>query len=66
METCTKYRYGVQGAGPELLPRFRWSVRGLRRLVLGIWEAPWPGVASSSHERLPDPAKHPECWFRVI
>ena len=26
----------------------------------------WKRTAGGSFERLPDPARHPECWFRII
>jgi hypothetical protein len=35
------------------------------RLALA-WEALWQRTVGGSFDRLPDPAKHPECWFKIV
>jgi hypothetical protein len=55
--------------GPPRMRRARRPWRpfpGLRLLGGLRWAAPRESNAQSWFERLPDPARHPECWFRVI
>lgn len=47
--------------------RARGRVAGGSRPVLSVALAElWKRTAGGTFERLPDPASHPECWFRII
>jgi hypothetical protein len=39
---------------------------GTRPALAAAWTELWKRTAGGSFERLPDPARHPECWFRII
>jgi hypothetical protein len=39
---------------------------GGRPILAVAWAELWKRTAGGSFERLPDPASHPECWFRII
>jgi len=39
---------------------------GDRWLLVVAWTELWKRTVRGSIERLPDPARHPECWFRII
>ncbi len=38
---------------------------GPSALVLA-WTELWKRTARGSFDRLPDPARHPECWFKFV
>ena len=37
-----------------------------RSHLSAAWRELWMRTARGSIERLPDPARHPECWFKII
>jgi len=37
-----------------------------RSFLVAAWTELWRRTAGGSFERLPDPARHPECWFRFF
>jgi hypothetical protein len=39
---------------------------GSRAVVALAWAELWKRTAGGRFERLPDPATHPECWFKII
>jgi len=46
--------------------RRRYSGPGDRSLLGAAWGELWKRTAAGRFERLPDPATHPECWFKII
>ena len=42
------------------------TVRAVRAVVATAWAELWKRTVGGGFERLPDPATHPECWFRLI
>ncbi|HYW27487.1 MAG TPA: hypothetical protein VE953_25165 [Terriglobales bacterium] len=37
-----------------------------RSALAAAWEELWKRSVGGSFERLPDPARHPECWFKIV
>jgi hypothetical protein len=57
-----------QQAAPARAERIRHNggePRGRSTLALA-WEELWKRTAGGSFERLPDPTRHPECWFKIV
>lgn len=55
----------VDPAGASRRPRGPETATG-RAVLAAAWEQLWKRTAGGSFERLPDPARHPECWFKFI
>jgi hypothetical protein len=46
--------------------RHRDGEPGDRSLLAVAWTELWSRTAGGSFDRLPDPARHPEAWFKFV
>jgi hypothetical protein len=53
-------------ARPARAPRHRREDRAGRSILVLAWAELWKRTVGGSFERLPDPARHPECWFKFL
>jgi len=65
LERSTLHRPTAAPAQAERRRR-RYSGPGDRSLLGAAWGELWKRTAGGGFERLPDPARHPECWFKFI
>jgi len=35
-------------------------------VIARAWAELWKRTAGGRFDRMPDPARHPECWFRIV
>ena len=65
LERSTIHRELVEPRPAERRARGR-AARGSRPVLALAWAELWKRTAGGTFDRLPDPARHPECWFRII
>jgi hypothetical protein len=65
LERSTLHRDLAEPRAADRRARVR-TARESRPVLALAWAELRKRTAGGTFERLPDPARHPECWFRII